>query len=101
MNWLLKHLWPFSEIRELRRQLRALNENFMKQWDFGKACCAYLDEVHAPWKHLQMGGKLYIMGVDSTHVMEKCEVDVMYFRDAEGGIQEFRCVSKPEDKYYA
>jgi hypothetical protein len=88
MNWILDHLWPFSVIRELRRQRDSVNAHFLKAQEFGDACCALLDQVHTPWRHIRLDGKLYIMGVDTVSVMERCDASVVFYRTAEG-IQEF------------
>jgi hypothetical protein len=88
MNWLLTRIWPWSEIRDLRRQRDSVNGHFLKAQEFGDACCALLDQVHTPWRHIRLDGKLYIMGVDTTSVMERCDASVVFYRTDEG-IEEF------------
>lgn len=70
MNWLLKHLWPFSEIRRLHIRLAKLEASRDASYEFGELCCKYLDQVDAPRHHVQLNGKLYVIGVDSTSVVE-------------------------------
>src|SRR5579863_1067644 len=92
LDRLLARLWPFSEIRRLQD---ACDEHFQ----FGSACIAYLDQVHAPWRHLRFNGKLYIMGVDSCERMEKGDATVLVYRTHDGiqevAAKDFSTIAEP------
>lgn len=54
---LLDHIWPWSTIRRLRR-------NIQEEYRFGKTCLFMLDQVDPGVTHIRLNGELYLMGID-------------------------------------
>ena len=67
---ILNHIWPWSEIRRLRKQLAV-------ESDFGDACLYYLNEhrdgdgIRLDVTFIRFDGKLYFMDANKFCVVER------------------------------
>ena len=61
---ILDHIWPWSRIRHLERQVDQTSSWGQAAFNFGDSCLAYLDKVEPGVQHLRFNQNLYCMGVD-------------------------------------
>ena len=54
---ILNHIWPWSKIRRLERELEAESE-------FSSACLTYLDSADPGTQHVRFNNELHCVGVD-------------------------------------